>query len=216
MTGMISKNWTRIGAWSLAQFPALVAGLQSGISPQDFERDFADIPAACSQQMADFYQIADGQRDGSVGIFFGMTFMPMAQVRKDVQMWEQIAAEETELGEAEGGDYSSVPEGAVVARYYNPGWIPFAHDYGGNYLAVDCAPGPHGSVGQIINFGRDEYIHRVLAPDLASFLDWTATQLEAGNFRVIEHPEAPEYPYEFLLKEPENQHFLDAIKEPGF
>ncbi|WP_238166108.1 SMI1/KNR4 family protein [Kribbella caucasensis] len=35
------------------------------------------------------------------------------------------------------------------------GWIPFATDMGGNYLAVDMARGPRGRPGQVILIGRD-------------------------------------------------------------
>ncbi|MEU6039954.1 SMI1/KNR4 family protein [Actinomadura sp. NPDC047616] len=35
------------------------------------------------------------------------------------------------------------------------GWIPFAHDGGGHYLAVDMSPAAKGRAGQVIRIGRD-------------------------------------------------------------
>lgn len=47
------------------------------------------------------------------------------------------------------------PTGRIQARTAHAGWIPFASDGGGNFIALDMAPGPRGHVGQVISFGAD-------------------------------------------------------------
>lgn len=47
------------------------------------------------------------------------------------------------------------PPGIVRRVTGHPGWVPFAHDGGGNYLAVDMAPASHGRPGQVIRMGRE-------------------------------------------------------------
>lgn len=49
----------------------------------------------------------------------------------------------------------SDPAGAVKRSIMRPGWIPFADDTGGNFLAVDMDPGPTGHPGQVIAIGTD-------------------------------------------------------------
>ncbi|MGI5204491.1 SMI1/KNR4 family protein [Spirillospora sp. CA-108201] len=49
----------------------------------------------------------------------------------------------------------SDPAGAVKRSIMRPGWIPFADDTGGNFLAVDMDPGPTGRPGQVIAIGTD-------------------------------------------------------------
>ncbi len=49
----------------------------------------------------------------------------------------------------------SIPPGYVRRIYSQRGWIPLVSDKVGNYLGVDLNPDEHGSVGQVIIFGRD-------------------------------------------------------------
>ncbi len=126
-------------------------------------------------------------------------------------MWRDIA--NADLESAEDGEFhSSDPEGAIAAKYINPGWIAFADDFGGNHLSVDTAPGPAGTAGQVINSGRDEERKRLIAGSLASFLGWMADALEQGNCSINATGKA-DLPYEFLLAEPPNNHFLDAVQK---
>jgi hypothetical protein len=43
-------------------------------------------------------------------------------------------------------------------------------DGGGNHLGVDLTPGPNGTRGQFINFGRDETHHHVYAASACEYL----------------------------------------------
>ncbi|KAI1814761.1 glucan synthesis regulatory protein [Poronia punctata] len=79
-----------------------------------------------------------------------------------------------------------VPAGAVQRAYAHPAWIPLVRDWGGNNLAVDLAPGPTGSWGQIILFGRDYDIKYVVARSWASFLAMLADDLNSGKWFVDE------------------------------
>jgi hypothetical protein len=54
---------------------------------------------------------------------------------------------------------------------------------------MDSAPGPAGSVGQVINFGRDEKLKCVLAASWGEFLLSYARFLESGALTQV-HPEA--------------------------
>ncbi|MEM6801194.1 MAG: SMI1/KNR4 family protein [Bacteroidota bacterium] len=57
-----------------------------------------------------------------------------------------------------------------LPMYTTPYWIPFMSDGTGNFKAIDLAPGPKGRAGQIISFGADEDLIKVLAEDLVSYL----------------------------------------------
>ena len=55
----------------------------------------------------------------------------------------------------------SLPAGHIRETYSNAGWIAIARDGGGHALGVDLDPGPMGTVGQVITFGRDiAFVHR--------------------------------------------------------
>ncbi|MFJ9847572.1 SMI1/KNR4 family protein [Kitasatospora sp. NPDC101155] len=48
------------------------------------------------------------------------------------------------------------PDAAVQGLVGSPGWIAFGDNGGGDRLAVDLTPGPHGHVGQIIMLSHEE------------------------------------------------------------
>ena len=76
---------------------------------------------------------------------------------------------------------ASFPEHAVALDYANADWVSLTKSAGSSdYLGVDLAPGPAGTIGQVIYFGRDEERKCVLAVGWAGFLADLATFLESG------------------------------------
>lgn len=218
LPGLSARNanmpaaWERIVAWSHQHFPPLAAGLAPGLTEQAIRDAEKDAGVTFSDDLRSLYQCADGEIPDGIGLFFGLRFLTLNETIDSWRFWNDLIEAEADLADETDG-HSSTPDGAIDARYYNPGWIAFADDFGGNHLGIDCAPGPTGVSGQVINFGRDEYDKRVLARDLASFLEWIADSLEAGNFRIIDHRDEPGGSYEFVLAKPENHHFLDALRQ---
>ncbi|KAI0122856.1 SMI1/KNR4 family protein [Xylariales sp. AK1849] len=80
----------------------------------------------------------------------------------------------------------SVPAGSIQRAYAHPAWIPLVRDWGGNNLAVDLAPGPTGTWGQVIMFGRDYDIKYVVARSWAHFIALVADDLNSGRWFIEE------------------------------
>lgn len=53
--------------------------------------------------------------------------------------------------------YEAYPPGRVRRVSRNDWWVEVGTDWGGNYCMVDLDPGPKGTCGQIIQYGRDFY-----------------------------------------------------------
>jgi len=79
-----------------------------------------------------------------------------------------------------------VPPGAVQRAYAHPAWIPLVRDWGGNNLAVDLSPGPRGTWGQIVLFGRDYDTKYVVARSWSHFIAIVADDLSSGRWFVDE------------------------------
>jgi cell wall assembly regulator SMI1 len=105
----------------------------------------------------------------------------------------------------------SQPPNAVQKVYAHPAWIPLARDWGGNYLATDLAPGPAGSWGQIIIFGRDYDCKYVVARSWGALLATVADDIcsdkvhvaeESGDLKLLEFRKQPgvEPPYLEILR----------------
>lgn len=80
----------------------------------------------------------------------------------------------------------SQPPNATQKAYSHPAWIPLARDWGGNYLATDLAPGPTGTWGQIIIFGRDYDCKFVVARSWAALLAMVADDLASKDVHIDE------------------------------
>lgn len=68
-------------------------------------------------------------------------------------------------------DLKSIPDDAIIKKRYIKDRVPFIADYGGNFIGIDYNPGKNGTIGQIINYGRDEYEMTVLANSFQDFID---------------------------------------------
>ncbi|KAF2254086.1 cell wall assembly and cell proliferation coordinating protein [Trematosphaeria pertusa] len=84
------------------------------------------------------------------------------------------------------GRQDSQPPNAVQKAYAHPAWIPLARDWGGNYLATDLAPGPTGTWGQIIIFGRDYDCKYVVARSWGALLAMVADDLASDKVQIDE------------------------------
>jgi hypothetical protein len=62
--------------------------------------------------------------------------------------------------------------------YANKKWIPFAVFMDSNYVGLDFDPKADGTVGQVINFGREEEQKSVLADSFAGFIRRFIDELE--------------------------------------
>lgn len=204
--------WPRLERWLDLHLREVLTDLAPGCS-DDALRDFEQlVERPLPDPLRAFYRGHDGQAgDAPAGLFYGMTFLSLQGAAEHWKEWQALrdrcCAEET----AGLNEYAtSVPADTIATVYSDPGWIPVAHDYGGNYLGVDLAPGPAGTVGQVINFGRDEDRKFVLAPSFDAFVERLLAELESGNFHIQVEDDGGR---SFNVKTPRSGHFLDAAKK---
>jgi len=131
----------------------------------------AELGTSLPPAFRELYGLQDG---GDSRVFFGFEWMSIREIHEFC-----IASEA--FRDPDADDIISHVPGAIREEYFHRLWVPFAHDYGGNYLAMDLGPGPEGVHGQIINMGRDEHRMFVLAPGLAAFLSYVMEQFKNHN-----------------------------------
>ena len=222
---------TRLAAWFSQHLPEYLEDLAPGSSDAALAELEALVGFDLPEDFKDLYRWHDGQKTNyRPGLFYGMEFLSLKEVGRRWRAWQDVIRS----GWDDIGAFVSAPPGAVQEAYANPGWIAFAIDRGGNCIGIDLDPGPAGTRGQVINFGRDEDEKFVLAPNLNGFLEWLAGQLEAGNFLITEVPNPPvverirlavprerdgaqiqaAVPIRRVLntEDPPTHHFLDSIK----
>ena len=201
----IKAAWKRLKRWCRAELPEH-AGADS---PPATAKEIADFEAAIGQNLPndvrESCRVYNGQCAGP-GIVFGLAVDPLRDCLNNWKTW--VEGYESVLKDSTADDLaarcSSFPAGFVRQLYFDRGWIPLTYDSGGNHIGVDLNPGPKGTRGQVIKFGRDDEFHTVLALSWGQFLTDIADELEAGNFRLdTSDPDRPELD----LDDPHRKHF---------
>ncbi|MES2116817.1 MAG: SMI1/KNR4 family protein [Pseudomonadota bacterium] len=193
------KNWFKFTAQVAKKFPALSSSLNAKAAPAEIDALEQRFGHPLPQALRELYQTTNGEQVNSPGIIFGLRFLPVSEVRIALDQWQEIID-----GGLDGmnDDCTSKPKAAIQCVYANKSWLPLFSDSGGNYIGLDFDPAPKGTLGQVINFGRDEENKHVLAKDLDTFINqlaklvgWNVVHADGnGGFAV------------------NDMHFIDAIK----
>jgi cell wall assembly regulator SMI1 len=128
------------------------------------------LPAA----LKEFLAVHNGQ--GGFGLIYGSEFLSVSGIRQEWDNWRSI--DETEMNEDCAEFMGSEPNGFIKPLYCNRAWIPLTHDGGGNHFGLDLDPDILGKSGQVIAFGRDEDIKRLLANSFELFVEECIAWLE--------------------------------------
>jgi cell wall assembly regulator SMI1 len=182
------KYTTSLKKISKQQFDLLNAGAtKEEIALLKSSFDF-ELP----QSLIDLYEMNNGQiqypYQGST--FISLSFMDITDLLVNYKVWKDLFFEPMGMNETFGDyfDYEkeggkSFPEKAIKVKYINLKWIPIFHDGGGNHIGIDLDPGVKGTLGQIINFGRDQNEKYVLAKDLEHFFLHINAHIDAGELK---------------------------------
>ncbi|MCM3340552.1 SMI1/KNR4 family protein [Paenibacillus sp. MER TA 81-3] len=118
-----------------------------------YEEDFKPIETVAGYILPEsfkmLYALHNGEKSGEHLLMLGFYWMSLQDILYEMKGQLEIA-EEYEF------DTISYQKEYIQEVTWSPGWIPFAADGSGNYIALDLTPGVHGKVGQIISCGRDE------------------------------------------------------------
>jgi cell wall assembly regulator SMI1 len=202
----VKTAWKRLWRWSEEYLPRTGRDAQPA-SAEAIRRFEAAIGQRLPKDVRDSYRVYNGQCAGN-GIVFGLAVDPLRSVLNSWKLWVDGYEQNVKDNSAASFDEacSSFPEGYVRPVYFNRGWIPLTYDSGGNHIGVDLNPGPKGTRGQVIVFGRDDEFHTVLALSWGQFLTDLANELEAGNFRLEQDENYPDDSV-FTIDDPHHNHF---------
>jgi cell wall assembly regulator SMI1 len=113
-------------------------------------------------EFKELYSLHDGEASsGGIGLF-DWYFMPLDGV-------DGVTTEFEHMQDVRASDAGFQVEGPIRRMYCNALWLPFAKDFGGNFIGFDLDPATGGTLGQIIVFGPDER-PRVEAASLRQYL----------------------------------------------
>ena len=107
--------------------------------------------------------------NGGEKLFFGLNLLSTTEILQHHLFWEDNLKGQVP-GDNVSGNYSVKPEKTIKPEYVNLMRMPFANDGTLNFFNIDNDPDAAGTIGQIINSGRDEYELVVMASNLTEFV----------------------------------------------
>ncbi len=85
----------------------------------------------------------------------------------------------------DGGDFngiSSAPDDGIKSNWWNPKWITFTHNGGGDHLCIDLDPSPNGVRGQVISMWHDMEERELKAPNFGAWFEDYVAGVLAGKY----------------------------------
>lgn len=174
---MIEDLWNKHCEWLKVNLPDAYQSLNGPASIADFDK----FKNASGYDMPDnlkrIYAMNNGQDpDCMIGVWWGLSFLPI----KEMLQYHLKKIQPIDMSDKD----TSFPQGSIKLLNTNPFWIPFAEDGSYNYLAVDLDPDVNGSVGQVMNYGRDERYKCVIAIDIEEFLLFMTEEIKKGYYTI--------------------------------
>ena len=178
----MNSNWNAYKEALLAKMPFLAETLREGVSESDISSAEAETGITFPQQLKELYLANDGDTHKALcGMILGFHFLSLESLLYEWRSMKKLA-EDADLNDS--SRFSSTPEGCIKRRYADMKWLPVCSDDGGNFIGIDLDPDINSTVGQVINFGRDEHNKTVLAKDLNAFFDRLTRIVNSDDFFI--------------------------------
>lgn len=199
---MLIEYWSIYTRWLEQHFPLLHDSLIDGADEIHLYEFQLSLDFLLPQDFIDLYTLNNGStKNVTEGIFLGLKFLSLTEITQSIHDWKQYKNDS--LG-------SSYPKDAIKVGYTNPKWIPLFSDFAGNHIGIDFDPAENGQIGQVINFGRDQYEKFVIARDLTSFLELISKEVLAGN---VDHSITEEEPDIFSFGLRPQSHLIEDLRQ---
>ncbi|MFC4006273.1 SMI1/KNR4 family protein [Nonomuraea purpurea] len=167
----------------MAQILGYEEELPEPVSEEDLAAVEERLGVVLPPDLRALYGIADGDGDLVNALFDRKGWLPLSELGGQDDEWLDIA-QEWQYEPWRQTVFDAQPPNTVRRSPLRPGWIRFAFDTGGNWLAVDLDPGPNGRPGQVIKVGVDYTNGPTYVTDsVTTFLRRLVEALERGDYR---------------------------------
>lgn len=197
------ETWTSYVAWLSTNAAEAFANLAPGATDEEIRALTDAIEPTPPADLVALLRLNNGQRNpNGCCVLPGLEFLSTTRIIQEWQKWRDFRESETPEGIESLDNYSDALDAGVFDKYSHAGWIPaFKDGWRTDYVGFDMSPAEGGTVGQIINFGRDEDQHFIAFPSLSGLLTFWLALVREGQCQVkpADPPEQPSAWFEHEL-----------------
>jgi len=182
----ISARWAEYTSWLAVNAPEAFGNLAPGATAHELKALADAIGPPPPDDLIALLRLNNGQRDPcGCCVLPGLEFLSAARITEEWQQWHEFREGETADGLESLDDYARALDPGVLDKYTHAGWVPaFKDGDRADYIGFDMTPVEGGTVGQVINFGRDEDKHFIAFPGLVGLLAFWVALVQKGDCHV--------------------------------
>jgi cell wall assembly regulator SMI1 len=181
----VTRTWTRLENWLQENAPELRATMQKGANEQEIQELEQHLGEVLPEDYKAFLKCCNGQSDMAEAGFYNGELLSIANVKFQWGIWHKL------LNEGSFENSNSKPDKGIRNNWWNPHWIPFTHNGGGDHLCLDLEPAEGGTVGQVITMWHDSQERELIFPNFTAWLEHVLEGLESGQI-VFDRKESNE------------------------
>jgi cell wall assembly regulator SMI1 len=167
--------WERIEAWLAANAPAIAGGFNAPASPRELAKTERFLGVQFPEDVRRSYLRHNGQSREVSSMLVEWEWYSLDRVRSDWKLWKELRDRGAFAGSRSDTDGLDIRN----EDWWNPAWVPLAR-FEGDTLFLDLAPGPQGTVGQIIVILQQCALRPWGAASFTDYLALIADEMEAG------------------------------------
>jgi len=171
--------WKRIEK-ALKANPTVKKSLKKGATEEQIAACEAALGVTFPPDLRASYRIHNGQKGESDGLLpegfaeldCEYVLLSLDEIANEWKTWKEL----DDAGEFK--KRKAQPDFGVRSDWWNPNWVPFATDGGGDSLCIDLAPAKGGTAGQVILHHHADDARSKKATGVQALLDLLAKHLE--------------------------------------
>ena len=169
--------WETLKQWLQEnKVPDVVENLNPGATLQEFVSAENILSVKFPMGFKEVYTIHNGQNGKAVGLHSKGELLSLQEIVRQWQIWKEL------VDDGVFKDAHSESDDPIKSDWWNPKWIPFTHNGGGDHLCLDFDPAEGGLVGQVITMWHDSRDRSVIAPSFEKWLEEYCNDLLANKY----------------------------------
>ena len=180
----MKQEWNKFEAWLDTNFNEAFKDLNNPISDQQLSSLESALSVCLPEDFVHFLKIHNGQSGDSGWIIDGSELLSSERIIDEWNVWNDLL----KGGEFQGADENR--DNGVKNDWWNPKWIPFTYDGGGNHLCIDLDPAENGSFGQVITMWHDDSEREIKGKSFEDWFSQYVKDIENGKYVYSDDYEA--------------------------